>query len=305
MIISAAAVGCAREPYILAILKAACTLCNRSRRPRRKREGPDSVAETLAKWREINKQFVSNDGGNQIRKAPAKGSRKGCMRGKGGPENSGCSYRGVRQRTWGKWVAEIREPNRGNRLWLGTFPTALEAANSYDEAARAMYGHSARLNFAGNEPAATSSSSCGSTTTAHYSSLSDEAAEVKSRKNELSFADTSRDEKKCDLGIVDLPDEMFDVEDMLRMMDDDPGNTGWDADNGLQCDSPWRTGSPSAFSFQLQNPDAKMLGTLGHMEQQGSDYCYDFTRSEKPALDFEMNADQDLFDHGFYNANLF
>lgn len=69
------------------------------------------------------------------------------MRGKGGPENTSCQYRGVRQRTWGKWVAEIREPNRGSRLWLGTFEIAIEAALAYDEAARAMYGNLARLNF--------------------------------------------------------------------------------------------------------------------------------------------------------------
>nr|WKC16884.1 DREB [Psammochloa villosa] len=69
------------------------------------------------------------------------------MAGKGGPENSNCAYRGVRQRTWGKWVAEIREPNRGRRLWLGSFPTAVEAAHAYDEAARAMYGVKARVNF--------------------------------------------------------------------------------------------------------------------------------------------------------------
>ena len=69
------------------------------------------------------------------------------MKGKGGPENSGCNYRGVRQRTWGKWVAEIHEPNRGKKLWLGTFDTADDIAFAYDEAARVMYGASARLNF--------------------------------------------------------------------------------------------------------------------------------------------------------------
>ncbi|KAL7107578.1 hypothetical protein ACP275_06G063500 [Erythranthe tilingii] len=71
------------------------------------------------------------------------------MKGKGGPENSCCNYRGVRQRTWGKWVSEIREPHRGGRLWLGTFGTGFEAALAYDEAARIMYGPCARLNFPG------------------------------------------------------------------------------------------------------------------------------------------------------------
>lgn len=113
-----------------------------------KGDGSKSLADTLARWKEYNARLEStNEAEKPVRKVPAKGSKKGCMKGKGGPENSRCNYRGVRQRTWGKWVAEIREPNRGNRLWLGTFSNAVGAALAYDEAARAMYGSSARLNF--------------------------------------------------------------------------------------------------------------------------------------------------------------
>lgn len=56
-------------------------------------------------------------------------------------------FRGVRQRPWGRWAAEIRDPTLGKRVWLGTYDTPEEAATVYDSAAVKLKGPAAVTNF--------------------------------------------------------------------------------------------------------------------------------------------------------------
>ncbi|MFS7961085.1 putative transcription factor AP2-EREBP family [Helianthus anomalus] len=263
---------------------------SKKRKTRSRKEAPEKVAATLAKWIEYNK--ANEDGKAKTRKAPAKGSKKGCMKGKGGPENSRTNFRGVRQRTWGKWVAEIREPNRGRRLWLGTFGSAVEAALAYDEAARAMYGTSARLNLPNcrskndilpllvTNPA----SSCDSTTTYSYSEVDathdskpcpavfpsvkhEESVQVKHEPEIVAKEEHCVDDN--DLGFY-IDDEMFDLEELLGAVEDSNPEAG----SGDVYDGRFVHGADANENMQMYMQQDPCMS--------GQDYSFDFLQPGRP-----------------------
>ncbi|XP_047939557.1 pathogenesis-related genes transcriptional activator PTI6-like [Salvia hispanica] len=77
--------------------------------------------------------------------APAPTHRQTKKRRRDAPRRG--KFRGVRQRPWGRWAAEIRDPAQGKRVWLGTYDTPEEAATVYDRAALRLKGAAAVINF--------------------------------------------------------------------------------------------------------------------------------------------------------------
>jgi len=210
-----------------------------------------------------------------LAKTPSMGNRRA----------SSSKYRGVRQRKWGKWAAEIRDPFKGARIWLGTYNTPEEASAVYESKRLEFEAALASISNAAPEKSNNASSSSAiSKSKNHHVGSSDDSESVLSHTSPASVLELETSASNTNANLTDeIKEEGVDTNPEI-------GLTGLQMPEefGLFCDAPF--GQDLSF---MQEFDSLGIDNIGQFfEDFDVGGFEDGQSSELPDWDFGDIGDE-------------